>query len=52
MPCARKTGVLLLFVIMVATCWLPGLRSAPSQPGREVVFYYSNDVHGETEPCG
>jgi len=49
---SRKTGVLLLFVILVATCWLPGLRSASSQLEREVVFYYSNDVHGETEPCG
>jgi len=51
MSCTRKTGVLLLFVILAATFWLPALRSA-SQPGREVVFYYSNDVHGETEPCG
>ena len=52
MPWTRKTGVLLLFVIMVAACWLPALRSASSQSGREIVFYYSNDVHGETEPCG
>lgn len=43
---------LVLIVMMVTIFWPPGLRAAPSPPGREVVFYYSNDVHGETEPCG
>jgi hypothetical protein len=47
-----KTGLLLLFIILITTCWPHRLRAAPSPSGREVVVYYSNDVHGETEPCG
>ena len=47
-----KTGLLLLVVIMVTTCWPPASFAAPLPSGREIVFYYSNDVHGETEPCG
>jgi hypothetical protein len=48
----NKTGLLILFIIMVSTCLPPGLRAAPTPSGRKVVFFYSNDVHGETEPCG
>ena len=47
-----KTGLLLLFIIMVTTSWPPPPSAAPLPSGREIVFYYSNDVHGETEPCG
>ena len=47
-----KTGLLLLVVIMVTTCWPPAPSAAPLSSGREIVFYYSNDVHGETKPCG
>lgn len=43
----RQAGFVLLFISLV--CCQAGLARAA---GQEFVLFYSNDVQGETEPCG
>ena len=42
----------ILFVLQGILFWQPGLQAAEKIGGRDVIFYYSNNVQGETEPCG
>jgi hypothetical protein len=45
--------LLILIVLQGILFWQPGLlQAAEKTAGRDVIFYYSNNVHGETEPCG
>jgi hypothetical protein len=48
----RDKGILILFVMLGALFWQPVLQATAENGGRDIIFYYSNDVHGETEPCG
>jgi hypothetical protein len=49
----RDIFLLILFVLQGILFWQPGLlQAAENTAGHDVIFYYSNDVHGETEPCG
>lgn len=42
---------LLILAIFVWPAFMPGYSQAEVQ-AEELVLYYSNDVRGETEPCG
>ena len=48
----RDKGVLILFVLVGTLFWQPVPQAMAEIEGHELIFYYSNDVHGETEPCG
>ena len=48
----RDKGVLILFVLVVTLFWQPVPQTTAEIGGHEHIFYYSNDVQGETEPCG
>lgn len=45
-------GILILFVMIGTLFCQPVLQATADTAGRDIIFYYSNDVHGETEPCG
>lgn len=48
----RDQGILILFVLFGTLFWQPALQATAEKGGDEIIFYYSNNVHGETEPCG
>jgi hypothetical protein len=48
----RDMFFLLLFIMMTTLFWQPVLQATVKAGGRDIIIYYSNDVHGETEPCG
>jgi len=48
----RDKGVLILFFILGILFWQLEFQARAEGTGRDIILYYSNDVHGETEPCG
>ena len=48
----RDKYFLILFVLLGTLFWKPVLHATAESEEHDVIFYYSNDVHGETEPCG
>jgi len=48
----RDKGVLILLIFICILFWQPEFQTRAEGTGRDIILYYSNDVHGETEPCG
>jgi hypothetical protein len=48
----RDKGILILFFMLGTLFWQTVLQATAESGGRDVIFYYSNDVHGVTELCG
>ena len=43
---------IILLTILTSLLFQPVGQVAAQTSGQDIVIYYSNDVHGETEPCG
>ncbi len=43
---------LLLFVLSLLLFIPGGVTAADRQPPYNLLLFFSNDVHGKTEPCG
>lgn len=48
----RKNSWLLLLFTLLSACLLPVAGHARQADGGQLLFFYSNDIRGETEPCG
>ncbi|WP_456384817.1 hypothetical protein [Desulfolithobacter sp.] len=47
----NRLFLLLLFFLLVASL-LPAAGHTRQDTGEQFLFFYSNDIRGETEPCG
>ncbi len=41
-----------LLILMAMSIIIPATGALAAGNGRDLTIYYSNDVHGKTEPCG
>lgn len=48
----RKNSCFLLLFILLSACLLPVAGHTRQAADEQFLFFYSNDIRGETEPCG